>query len=157
MWWREDKTKTVRDQKGQVLWFTLMVMIFGALVIAGLFAYLSTSLLVSARSQENTYAYYAANAGVERVIAELLRETGTPLEQYSVTLNGYTATVEVDGDWTSPIEIEGTYKDYKIVSTVTGADANPVATITCYTRQMPDPTADPDGPWTVTILSWQIE
>lgn len=156
MWWREDKTKTVRDQKGQVLWFTLMVMIFGALVIAGLFAYLSTSLLVSARSQENTYAYYAANAGVERVIADLLRETCEPLEPYSVTLNGYTATVEVDGDWTSPIEIEGTYKDYKIVSTVTGADANPVATITCYTRQIPDPAFFPE-PWTVTILSWQIE
>ena len=157
MWWREDKTKTVRDQKGQVLWFTLMVMIFGALVIAGLFAYLSTSLLVSARSQENTYAYYAVNAGVERVIADLLRETGEPLEPYSVTLNGYTATVEVDDSWTSPIEIVGTHADYKIVSTATDADANPVATITCYARQIPDPAIDPDGPWTVTILSWQIE
>lgn len=157
MWWREDKTKTVRDQKGQVLWFTLMVMIFGALVIAGLFAYLSTSLLVSARSQENTYAYYAANAGVERVIADLLQGVEAEDNSYSVTLNGYSATVEVGDDWTSFIDIEGTYEDYKIVSTVTDADANPVATITCYARQMPDPVEDPDGPWTVTILSWQIE
>lgn len=148
MLWSRGKMRIVkRNEKGQVLAFVLVVMIFGAIVIAALFAYLSTSLLVSAKSQENAYALYAADAGVERVIADLLQGIDAEGNPYSVTLNGYTATVVVTEGSGGPPE-PSPHKDY-IITSIAGV------TIKCYARQIPGP--DGSGPWEVNIISWQIE
>ena len=101
------KLKIARDEKGQILVWILVVMIFGALVIAPLLAYASTSLMLTNRTGDNIDAYYAADAGVAWAMIELVqaREEGPEVNQGAgayytpseppPTVGAYTANVTI--------------------------------------------------------------
>lgn len=88
----------MREERGQVLIFVMVVMVLGALVVAPLLAYVNTSFRVIKSSQDNIATYYAADAGMEAVIADLLLGLDILSEDYevpTVSLGGYDVNIEI--------------------------------------------------------------
>lgn len=84
--------KMRRRERGQILILVLAVMALGLLVIGPLLAYVDVSLRLTSRTQDRTAAYYAADAGVERVIGDLYQGVNVLAADYyrSETIKGYT-------------------------------------------------------------------
>jgi len=80
--------KRARKERGQILILVLVVMVFGVLVVTPLLAYVDISLRLFHRSEHRAAAYYAADAGVERVIGDLFQSKNILAEGYYVTSNG---------------------------------------------------------------------
>ena len=80
--------KRARKERGQILILVLVVMVFGVLVVTPLLAYVDISLRLFHRSEHRAAAYYAADAGVERVISDLFQSVNILAEGYNVTSNG---------------------------------------------------------------------
>ena len=68
--------KTVRKHKserGYVLALSLVIMLFGSLVVGSLFTYIGASLKTRSIARDNLNAYYAAGSGIQLVIAKLIQ------------------------------------------------------------------------------------
>lgn len=63
----------MRGERGQILLMVLAVMVIGSVVVGSLLAFLDISLRVTVRAEENLNAYYAAEAGMDAVIADLFQ------------------------------------------------------------------------------------
>jgi len=61
-----------RGRKGQILLLALLVMFVGAIILAGLFQYLGSSLLLATKGEENAVNYYAADSGIEDALYVLM-------------------------------------------------------------------------------------
>jgi len=115
------KLKIARDEKGQILVWVLVVMIFGSIVIGPLLAYASTSLMLTSNTGDNIDAYYAAEAGVDWAIIELVqaREEGPEADQGAgayytpsdppPTVGAYNATITIVEASDAPAPIETLY------------------------------------------------
>ena len=111
------------NKKGYVLVLALVIMVIGALMIGALLSYLDTSLTLANRGEETAVTYYAADAGVEEALWNMLHngnyslpadgEVNLPLE---LTINGKTVEAIVANPLVMDEDI------YKITSTATGND-----------------------------------
>jgi len=63
----------MRRERGQILLMVLAVMVIGSVVVGSLLAFLDISLRVTVRAERNLNAYYAAEAGMDAVIADLFQ------------------------------------------------------------------------------------
>lgn len=102
-----------RKERGQILVLVLVVMVFGVLVVTPLLAYVDISLRLYHSTHHRTAAYYAADAGVERVIGDLYQRENILAPGYNVTSNepieGYTFNATADlpeGEAPPPPETE---------------------------------------------------
>jgi len=111
------------NKKGYVLVMAIIIMVIGAVMIGALLSYLDTSLTLANRGEETATTYYAADAGVEEAVWNMLHngsytlpgdgEENLPLE---LTINGKTVEAIV----ANPLHmVRGIYK---ITSTATGDD-----------------------------------
>ncbi len=147
-----ERTKVIRNEKGQALALALIVMMFGALVMGAFFYYITATVKASAMTREMVNAYYAADAGVELALADLIQDGSLPLGSYEWTgerINGYEPTIYITDEIPSPApppQYVLRYSDYLITSTAGGV------TITCYARWI-------ESVWGnfIQIVSWEIE
>ncbi len=65
--------KYTKNQRGYILPLSLVIMLFGSLVVGSLFTYIGASLKTRSIARDNLNAYYAAGAGVQLVIAKLIQ------------------------------------------------------------------------------------
>jgi len=63
----------LRRQRGQILLIALMIMAVVAMVMAPLLSYIDSSVDLTGKSEDDLKAYYAAEAGVEAVLADLYK------------------------------------------------------------------------------------
>ncbi|MBA7600387.1 hypothetical protein ES703_07437 [subsurface metagenome] len=63
----------MRGERGQILLMVLAVMVLGSVIVGSLLAFLDISLRVTIRAEENLNSYYAAEAGMDAVIADLFQ------------------------------------------------------------------------------------
>jgi len=111
------------NKKGYVLVMALVIMVIGALMIGALLSYLDTSMTLANRGEETAVTYYAADAGVEEAMWNMLYngsyslpgdgEVNLPLE---LTINGKTVEAIV----ANPLALDEDI--FKITSTATGDD-----------------------------------
>jgi hypothetical protein len=71
-----------RGKKGQILTLALLVMFVGAIILAGLFQYLGSSLLLATRGEENAVNYYAADSGIEDALYSLMNNQSYEQKDY---------------------------------------------------------------------------
>jgi hypothetical protein len=69
---RKILNKPTRDEKGQALLITLILLLVGGLIIAPLLGYMSTGLKAGKIHEERMQELYAADAGVEDAIQRLI-------------------------------------------------------------------------------------
>ena len=87
-----------KSQKGQIILLTMLGISLGALAVGALLAIANASSRASGDFQDRTDAYYAAAAGIEAVMADLLDSQNALDPAYSVpsvTVNGLTPTISV--------------------------------------------------------------
>ena len=70
------KAKQRRKQKGAILVWVLIVLALTSTAVAGLLYYVNTSVLVHGKEIDRMEGRYAADAGMEWFIAELLADDG---------------------------------------------------------------------------------
>jgi hypothetical protein len=132
------KGKLRWGERGQALVLALIVLGFGSLMMGGLMTYLNASILAHGKAVDRTEAYYAADAGVEAIISDLLQDKDPEVGLYSWSggaINGFTPSVTI----VSIID-----KDYDVTSTAGDV------TINCkLCRKLWK------GETFVTILSWE--
>jgi len=112
-----------KNKKGYVLVLAMIIMVVGALMLGVLFSYLETSLFLANRGEETAVTYYAADAGIEEAMWNMLHngnyslpadgEVNPPLE---LTINGKAVETIV----TNPLAMDEDI--YKITATATGDD-----------------------------------
>jgi hypothetical protein len=102
-----------RKEKGQILILVLVVMVFGVIVVTPLLAYVDISLRLFTRTHDRAAAYYAADAGVERVISDMYQRINILDPGYYVipdgSIKGYTFNATADlpeGEAPPPPETE---------------------------------------------------
>lgn len=61
-----------RQQQGYLLALSLVIMLFGTLVVGGMLTYTGASVNARGIARDNLDAYYAADAGIQLVIARLI-------------------------------------------------------------------------------------
>ena len=134
--------RLIRDEKGQTLILTLILIIVGGLIMTPLLAYMSTGLIAGEVYERRMAELYAADAGVEDACWQLkqldpdLDKVPTTPEQpplaYSLgSLND--KEIEVTIDMISGTEGCGIYK---VTSTATSAGGSNT-TIESYVQNMP--------------------
>jgi len=99
--WRQ----VIRGEQGQALPIVLSVMIIGGLMIAPALNHISTSLNAGKMVEENVKGVYAAEAGVEDVLWQLINDPPAP-SSYQLPENVNQMEVEVE------TEDKGTYALY---------------------------------------------
>lgn len=113
------RTKQRRRQKGLTIVLALIVMALASLVVTGLLYFVSTSLVSHAKNVEHTKARYAADAGVEWFVAEVMDDFGAYTEEaesISVgTVNGFSVTIDI-----TDYEGDNSNRDYIIESKAGG-------------------------------------
>lgn len=72
----------MRGERGQILLMVLAVMVIGSVVVGSLLAFLDISLRVTIRAEEDLNAYYAAEAGMDAVIADLFQGEDLSSDDY---------------------------------------------------------------------------
>ena len=68
-----------RGQKGSAMMLALSIMLFGSLSIGGLHTYLHAAITAQDKADDRMGAFYAADAAMEQLIADLL-QGATPAE-----------------------------------------------------------------------------
>ncbi|GEM_PF-6530830 len=156
-----------RGQAGQLLIAVLLISLFGTLVVTGLLLYLSTSVKIRGNDAAKVLARYAADAGVEAVLADLQQGINPLAPGYLVPtpfINDLNAAVTVAAATGAPLPTNegfndrkgctskgsGTqpYADYLVVSTAANVS------LRVYARQCPGP-AEPSAEQIVVIFSWK--
>ncbi len=132
--------------------FVMVLGLFGTLVVGGLLLYLSTTVQTRGNDSRQVQGKYSADAGLEAVMADLLRGLDPLAGGYvapSPTVNGFQAAVTVSAGTGAPLpasnaitaglgctlSIGGTtsYADYLITSLAGNV------TLRAYVRQCPGP------------------
>ena len=126
-----------KGRKGQVLTLALLVMFVGAIILAGLFQYLGSSLLLATRGEENAVNYYAADSGIEDAIYGLLNDQEYEHKEYTLNYtnaaaNNRAVDVIVEND---PEGLGDT--TYKIISTATHNKSGASTKIESYIQATP--------------------
>jgi cytoskeletal protein CcmA (bactofilin family) len=111
--------KLVRDEKGRAMLVTLILLVFGSLILTPLLGLMSSGLVAGQVYEKKTDELYAADAGVEYAIWHLQQGGGTDAT-LELTLNGKNVTVQIDE---LPHEC---YESavYEIISTATSVDGS---------------------------------
>jgi len=89
---------SLKDEQGQALIYALIFMIVGSLLVASLVPLLGAGARRQFVALEQVLAGYAAEAGVKRVIADLIRGADALSPDYTVpdiTVNGHTPTIDI--------------------------------------------------------------
>ena len=112
-----------RNKKGFVLILALVILVIGTLIIGTMLKYLDSSLLLTTKSEETSHIYYAADAGLEDALWNMLHngnyslpgdgEVNLPLE---LTINGKTVEAIVANPLVMDEDI------YRITATATDND-----------------------------------
>jgi len=63
----------IQDQRGYILPLSLVIMLFGTLLVGSLLTYVGASVNTRAIARDNLNAYYTADAGIQLVIAKLIQ------------------------------------------------------------------------------------
>ena len=105
-------------QDGQALALTLIILAIGVLLIPVFLSHASTNLFASRATEEGMKEQYAADAGVENAIWNLLEglevpEEGWPLDEF--TINSKTVSVTIKSE-------DAGWQVFKITSTATSDD-----------------------------------
>ena len=96
--------KLVRDEKGMALILTLILLIIGGLIVAGLLGHMGAGLLSGEVYGRRTAELYAADAGVEDAIWKIQQGKvaacpAQPIEPpYNINVNGKNVTVYIEYD-----------------------------------------------------------
>jgi len=61
-----------QNQRGYILALSLVIMLFGALVVGSLLTFVSASINSWAIGRDNLNAYYAADAGIQAMVSKML-------------------------------------------------------------------------------------
>ena len=115
-----------KSQSGQVLLLTMVVIAVGALTTGGLLAVAISSSRASGTFLDQTDAYYAAAAGIEEVMADLLEGKDALDPSYTVpspTVNGFPVIVSV----TAPLVDRAPRATYRYIDPGASADLASVA------------------------------
>jgi hypothetical protein len=123
---KRQRGRFIRGQGGYLLPITILAITFGAMVIIPLLSYNTVVFRVDRVSRARELAIYAAEAGVKRVLADLIRgadaipttyvaeephQEGEPYQTFyittsytipQVTLNDYTPTITIETPSSSP-------------------------------------------------------
>lgn len=123
--WRRHLDASLHAQKGQGLMMVIVLAGVGSLLLLPMMTLVRASYGSIDRDTDRIFAHYAADAGIEAVLADLKAGTDALDPSYvapSVTLNGYTATISIS---------EPTYEDGLPISAVyvdpgSSTDLNPL-------------------------------
>ena len=135
---KREKSHMTGHEKGHILLISLLVMVVGGIVLAGLFLYLDTSLSFVSRSEAEAISFYTADSGIEEAICWLQQgqvqdevwecDEGEPqkCERDPYTINQRDVDIE--------IEEASEYSDqtYKLTSTATNDGNSASTTIVSY-------------------------
>jgi hypothetical protein len=89
---------SLKDEQGQALVYTIIFLIVGSLIVASMVPFLGAGFRRQFISRELVVEGYAAEAGVKRVIADLIRGVDALSPHYPIpviTLNEHTPTIDV--------------------------------------------------------------
>ena len=87
-----------KDEQGQALVYVLIFLIVGSLLVASLVPFLGAGFRRQLVNREQVMAGYAAEAGVKRVIADLIRGADALSPHYvapEITVNDLTPTIDI--------------------------------------------------------------
>jgi len=91
--------KPIRDERGQALVLTIILLLLGSLIIAPLLGFMSTGLIVGQVFEKKTEGLYAADAGVEDAIWKIMNDPPASYP-YSypdpLTVNGMSVNITID-------------------------------------------------------------
>jgi len=91
-------TNLARGQQGQALSLAIILLAFAALVASPVLIYISSMLLGQLHNEDNTRAILAADAGVEAVMADLVRGADAVTTTYPLpvlSVNEFTPTITI--------------------------------------------------------------
>ncbi len=121
------KLRILKNERGQVLPMALILLAFGGLLVVPVLALTATNLNANHIVHQNTLELYAADAGVERVMWEILYKTNPPFqlptgseEKTVVTglqINGKTVNATIS-------KVPGQTNIYRITSIATSPDGH---------------------------------
>jgi len=134
---REGMSDMARGKKGQILLLALLVMFVGAVILAGLFQYMGTSLLLATKGEENAVNYYAADSGIADALYGLMNNQSYEQKDYTLNytnsgLNNRIVNISVVND---PGGLGDT--TYLITSTATHNKSGASTKIESYVRAAP--------------------
>lgn len=89
---------SLKDEQGQALVYVLIFLIVGSLLVASLVPFLGAGARRQVASREQVMAGYAAEAGVARIIADLIRGADALSPHYTdpeITVNDHTPTIDI--------------------------------------------------------------
>jgi len=112
----------MRGERGQILLMVLAVLVIGSVVVGSLLAFLDIGLRVTLRAEENLNAYYAAEAGVDAVIADLFQGENPSSDGYPPD----ESLLQDDGS--GNYSLEGSVHGYTVNITI-APPANPIKTL----------------------------
>ncbi len=124
-----------KGRKGQILTLALLVMFVGGVILAGLFQYMGSSLLLATRGEENAVNYYAADSGIEDAVYGLLNSQNYSHKEYILeyknsTVNNRAVDVRVENNPSGCGD--GGENCYLITSTATHNKSGASTTIESY-------------------------
>lgn len=130
--------KPIAGEKGAAHILVLIVLLVGSLIIAPLLSHMTTGLKTGLMYERKMYELYAADAGVEDALRQIITNTpGLPGDGdapwlYDIgQINSKDVSVSVEYIDTHTAEI--TYATYKITSTAT-TDSDSNTTLECYAK-----------------------
>ncbi|MFW0858642.1 MAG: hypothetical protein AAGB97_00385 [Dehalococcoidia bacterium] len=93
-----DKAMISRHEQGQTLVYVLLFLVVGSLLVASLVPFLGAGFRRQAAGRVQVMAGYAAEAGIKRVVADLIRGADVLSPHYTVpkiTVNDHTPTIAI--------------------------------------------------------------
>lgn len=130
--------KTKADEKGAAHILVLIVLLVGSLIITPLLSHMTTGLRAGLMYERKMYELYAADAGVEDALRQIITNTpGLPrdgdapwlYDMGQINSKGVSVSIEYIDTHTAEI----TYVTYKITSTAT-TDSDSNTTLECYAK-----------------------
>ncbi len=165
-------------QRGYILPLSLVIMLFGTLVVGSLFSYVGVNVNTRAIARDNLNAYYAADAGIQAIISKMLEAEDPATDSYGMItertdpsfytlselsidpslddeINGYEPRVTVD-------YVDMLLPDY-VIYEITAYACVPGSSefdevkdkITAVVRQEPAPVYGEAVTPSATVISWQ--
>ena len=119
-----DVNRLIKDESGQALVLTLLLLLISGLIAAPLLSYMGTGLLTGEVYETRTAELYAADAGVEDAVWKIENKDGylpcnpaSPPRVFTITdFNGKSVDVTI----TSEISVNNMTFTYRVLSTATG-------------------------------------
>jgi hypothetical protein len=102
--------KCVKQQQGYILPFSLVIMMFGAMVVGSLMTYCNAHVNSRAIARDNLEAYYGAESGIQLTIAKLIQADYTDPDSGEIT--PLPQRFDFDGDEQMEIDESSDYYEY---------------------------------------------